>query len=247
MRRTAGALMGATLALGLAAATTAATAQDVPDVDISAKVRAFPSKAGTKQNPRGVKIKATAKVTTESGFERPIVTGLDIWMGRGLIWNFDDAARCSKRVLDRKGPRGCPKHSIVGHAKGRAFADNVVTHPDVVILNGGPKRHFAYVTLYHPALVKETIVIRVKKLRHRKWTQRESLTVPESLRIVAGVPIQFSGIDLTVGGKPYARKFTASTFCPKGGWKYKATARLLFDAIGKRTKETISSSIPCRR
>lgn len=247
MRSRAGVLIGAALAIGAAGATPTATAQDIPDVDISAKARAFPSKAGTRKNPRGLMIKAKAKLTTEPGFERPIVTGLELLMGPGLIWNTDDASRCSKRVLDRKGPKGCPEHSIVGHAKATAFADTVVTRPDVVIINGGPKRHFAYVTLYHPTLVKETIVIKVKKLKRGKWTQRESLTVPESLRIVAGVPIQFTGIDMTIGGKPYARKFTASTFCPKGGWKYKATAHLLFGSLGETSKETISGSIPCRR
>jgi hypothetical protein len=238
-------LVATTLALSAMAVTPVATAQDVPDVGISAKVRAVPSKAGTKRNPRGVMIKAHAKVSTEPGFERPIVTDVELLVGPGLIWNFDDAATCSKRVLDRKGPRGCPKRSIVGEATGTAYADNVVTHPDVVLINGGPKRHLAYVTLYHPALVKETIVIKVTKLSG-KWTQRESFTVPESLRIVAGVPIQVTSIDMTVGGKPYAKEYTASTFCPKGGWKYRATAHFLF-STDETTSETIDGSIPCTK
>lgn len=247
MRRRAGVLIGAMLALGVAVAIPVATAQDLPDIGISADVRATPDKAGTKRNPRGLAVRAKAKVTTESGFERPIVTGLDLWIGRGLIWNFDDAATCTKRQLDRAGPSACPKHSIIGRAKGTAYADTVVTHPDIVLLNGGPKRHLAYVTLYHPSLVKETIVVKVTKLRGGKWMQRESLTVPERLRIVAGVPIQVTAVDMTVGGMPYAEEYIASTSCPRGGWKYKATAHFLFDLTDQKTSRTIDGSIPCRK
>jgi hypothetical protein len=246
MRGSLAVLTGMALTIGCAGGATVATAQDLPDVGISAKVRAAPSKAGTKRNPRGVAIRAQAKVRTEPGFERPIVTGVDLLVGRGLIWNFDDAATCSKRVLDRKGPKGCPKRSIVGYATGTAYADTVVTHPDVVLINGGPKRHFAYTTLYHPALVKETIVVKVTRPRGARWAQRESLTVPESLRIVAGVPIQMTAIDMTVGGKSYAPEYTATTFCPRGGWRYKAIAHFLF-STGQTSSETFSSSIPCRR
>jgi hypothetical protein len=243
MRRTAGAIVGVTLA-GCAAAAPAVTAQELPDIEISAKARAIPSKAGTKANPRGHAIKATASVTVEPGFERPIVTGLDLLVGRGLVWNADDYPTCSKRVLDRRGPKGCPKQSIMGQARGTAFADTVKTHPDVVLINGGSKRTLAYTTLYHPALVKETIVVKSTKLTGR-WWHRESLTVPENLRIVAGVPIQMAAIDMAVGGKPYAKDYVASTSCPKGGWKYKATAHLLFDTTGQTTSRTFSGSIPC--
>jgi hypothetical protein len=248
MRSSSGILTAAALALGTVLVAPLAMAQDVrevPEVAISAKAWATPSKAGTKRDPRGMKIQATAKVTSESGFERPIVTGVDLLIGPGLAWNTGTAAKCSKRVLDREGPKGCPKHSIVGRATGTAYADTIITHPDIVLINAGPKRHLAYVTLYRPALVKETVPIKVTKLTG-KWEHRESFTVPESLRVVAGVPIQVSSIRMSVGGKSYAEKYIASTSCPKGGWKYEATAHFLF-ATDATSSETIDGAIPCKR
>lgn len=247
MRSSSGILAAAALGLGAVFVTPLAMAQDVgevPDVAISAKAWATPSKAGTKRNPRGMGVHATAKVTSEPGFERPIVTGLDLRVGPGLAWNTGTAAKCSKRVLDREGPKGCPKRSIVGHATGTAYADTIITHPDIVLINGGPKRHLAYVTLYRPALVKETVPIKVTRLTG-KWRHRESFTVPETLRVVAGVPIQVSSIRMSVGGKSYAERYIASTSCPKGGWKYEATAHFLF-ATGQTSSETIDGAIPCR-
>jgi hypothetical protein len=222
----------------------AAGQDELPDTELSAKARATPSKAGTKQDPRGLAIDATARIDVEPGFEPPIVTGVDLLIGKGLVWNGDDFVKCSKRVLDRSGPEGCPSKSIMGGAKVTARADTVVTHPDVVLVNGGSKRLFAYTTLYHPALVQETVVVKTTKLTG-KWAYRESFRVPRKLQVVAGVPIQMTAVKMRVGGKPYAREYMTSTSCPKGGWRYKATAHYRFDATGETSKDTIEGSIPC--
>lgn len=222
-----------------------AAAQDVPETNITAKARAMPSKAGTKRNPRGLAIKASGRIHSEPGFERPIVTGLDMLVGKGLVWNADDYVKCSKRVLDYKGPEGCPRKSIVGGARVTAWADTVVTHPKIVFVNGGWKRTFAYTTLYHPALVQETIVVKRTKMRGR-WGHRESLRVPENLHVVAGVPIQATGIKMHFGGKRYARDYITSTSCPKGGWKYRAITHYLF-ATNETGRDVFNGSIPCRR
>lgn len=223
-----------------------ATAQDdLPDIELSAKAWATPKKAGTKRKPRGVTLQATAKIDSEAGYEPPIVTGLDILMGKGLVWNADDYVKCAKRVLDREGPEGCPKKSIMGGADVTARADTVITHPDIVFVNAGWKQTFAYTTLYQPALLEETIVVK-RTRKSGPWSHQESLRVPKVLWVVAGVPIQVTGAKLRIGGKSYARDYIVSTSCPKGGWRYRATTYYLF-STGATGRDTIDDSIPCKR
>jgi hypothetical protein len=235
----------AAVAVGATAAAPAAAQDQLPKTGLTAKFWATPNKAGTKRHPRGVRIEAVAKIESEPGYERPIVTGLDIKVGKGLVWNADDYVKCSKRVLDRKGPEGCPPESIVGRADLTAWADNVVTHPDVVLVNGGWKQTFAYTTLYQPALVQETIVVHRTKLSG-KWSHLESIRVPKHLQVVAGVPIQVSAAEVNGGAKPYAREYVTSTSCPKGGWKYEVTTHFLFPT-GATRKDVFAGSAPCRK
>ncbi|NLT07689.1 MAG: hypothetical protein GXY03_15475 [Solirubrobacterales bacterium] len=237
------------LAAVVAAALAAPPAQgqdDVPDTKLSTSAKAFPSKAGTKKRPRGLKIRASARIDVEPGYEPPIVTGVDILVGRGFAWNADRFVKCTKRTLDQRGPDGCPKQSIMGAAKITARADTIFTHPDMVFVNAGWKRTLAYTTLYRPALVRETIIVKRTKVPGRRWSHRESLRVPRTLQVVAGVPIQLVSARLEIGGKRYARDYIASTSCPRGGWRYRVTAYYLF-ATDARGEDTVDGSIPCRR
>jgi hypothetical protein len=238
-------LIAATVAVGSFGVAPAAGQDHLPVMKLSAKATATPSKSGTKRNPRGVTIQATAKIDSEPGYEPPIVTGVDILVGKGLVWNADDYAKCAKRALDLKGPDGCPKKSIMGGATATARADTVITHPDVVFVNAGWKQTFAYTTLYQPALVETTIVVKRTKLSG-KWDHQETIQVPRILQVVAGVPIQLMSANLRIGGKPYARNYIVSTSCPKGGWKYRATAHYLF-STGATSKDSFDGSIPCTK
>lgn len=238
-------LIAAAAAIGTFGVAPAAGQDDLPDTGLSANARAIPSVAGTARDPRGVRLVATAKIVSEPGYEPPIVTGVDILMGKGLVWNADDYVKCDKRVLDRKGPEGCPPKSIMGGAKATARADSVITHPDVVFVNAGWKQTFAYTTLYQPALVEETIVVERTKASG-PWSHQESFRVPRHLQVVAGVPIQVTAAKLTIGGKPWARDYIVSTSCPKGGWRYRATAHYLF-ATGATDQDVFEGSIPCTR
>ncbi|HEY6779459.1 MAG TPA: hypothetical protein VI111_00810 [Thermoleophilaceae bacterium] len=218
--------------------------QDLPDTDLSASAKATPSKAGTKSNPQGATITASAKIVTEPGFDPPIVTGVDLLVGKGLSWNGGNYVQCSKRALDREGPKGCPKESIMGNAIATARADTVNTHIDIVFVNAGSKRLFAYATLENPARVQETVVVKTTNMTGQ-WHYKDSFRVPKSLQVVAGVPIQVTGIKLKLGGKPYAKGYITSTSCPKGGWKYRATAHYLFDLSGQTTEDTTTGTISC--
>jgi len=245
VHRTLGLLAAGAVVAGSLGAAPAIGQDDMPDTQLSAEARATPSKAGTKRHPQGVAIEATAKIGSEAGYEPPIVTGVDLLVGKGLVMNANDYVKCAKRVLDREGPEGCPKKSIMGRADVTARADTVITHPDVVLINAGWKQTFAYTTLYQPALVQETIVVKRTRMSG-KWAHRESFRVPEHLQVVAGVPIQVTAARLRVGGKPYAPDYIASTSCPKGGWKYRATAYYLY-STGATGQDTFESSVPCTK
>lgn len=235
----------ATSAVVVAAATAQDEGQKLPDTNVSAVARATPNKAGTKAHPQGAAIDVNAKIVTEPGFDPPIVTGVDILVAPGLSWNGDDYVQCAKRVLDSKGPKGCPPESIMGRGVATAKADTVNTAIHIVLVNGGSKHVLAYATLENPARVRETVVVKDSD-PPGPWAHRESFRVPKTLQVVAGIPIQVTGLKLRVGGKSYAKGYITSTSCPKGGWKYKATVHYLFDLTGQTTEDTITGSIPCR-
>jgi hypothetical protein len=239
------ALLTAIAVAGMLTAAPAMAQDELPDVEIAADVTATPNKAGTKRDPQGLMLSGTGEVVTEPGFEPPVVTDLDLLIGKGIVDHGDDYVQCSKRVLDRRGPSGCPKKSVMGSAIGTAKADTVTTHPKILFLNGGTTRLFAYTTLYFPALVQETIVVTTTKLTGR-WQYRVRATVPENLRVVAGVPIQLTGVRFKLGGKRYAPRYITSTSCPKGGWKYRATAHYEFNT-GQTGQDSFSSTVPCRK
>ena len=248
MRRSLALLGVALMVIGIAV--TSATAQDQEERDepitiLSADVGVTPTNAGTRQHPRAATLAGTAKIVTEPGFDPPIVTGVDVYVGHGLSWNGDDYATCSKRVLDSKGPKGCPKESIVGNGIATARADTVNTRIDVVMVNGGAKTLYAHASLTNPARVQETVVIKTTA-PGGKWRYRDSFTIPKSLQVVAGVPIQVTGMTFSLGGKPWARRYITSSSCPSGGWRYKAVAHYLFDLSGKTSEDTITGTVPCR-
>ena len=244
MRRFPGLVAAAVVAGAVAAAP--AMAQDVPDTDFTLNVKVSPKKAGTKKNPQGITISGNGQWNTEAGFDPPIITGADILIGKGGVYNGGKYAKCSKKTLKSKGPKGCPKKSIMGKATGVAKADTVTTKPDVVFVNGGAKKMFFYTTLYHPTLVQEPIEAKITKMSG-KWRYRTRLTVPENLRVVAGVPIQLTSFKFKVGGKKYAKEYFASTSCPKGGYKYSVKTFYLYDLTGQTSEDTYAGSTPCTK
>jgi hypothetical protein len=245
----------AVLAAGLAAAAFVVPAvaqqdaQDLPATRIVSEARATPNRAGTPAHPQGMKITASARLFTPPDVEAPIVTGVDILTGKGITWTHGKYARCSKGTLDRHGPGGCPRVSIMGSARASGNADTVATHVDLTFVNGGPGITYIYAKLNNPARVRETLVLKSQSLRGGgAWGQRETVSIPRSLQIVGGVPLQLTRIKLTVGGKSYAKEFIANTSCPRGGWKYQVTAHYLYESLGGRTSDDVSTgSIPCRR
>jgi hypothetical protein len=240
----------APLAAALAAAALAvgpATAQELPETRIVSSAKATPNKAGTARDPQGISIAASGRLMVEPGFDPPVVTAIDILVGRGLAWNGGRYVKCSKRTLDRRGPQGCPRKSIMGSAVATGRADTTPARVKMVIVNGGRNRTYAYATLNNPARVRETIEVKSRNLTSGKWGHRESVRVPETLQVVAGVPLRLNTIRMAIGGKPYAREYVHTTSCPRGGWKYQVTVHYLFDQMGVTDEVTDTGSIACRK
>lgn len=223
-----------------------ALAQDLPATRIESTARATPDKAGTPRDPQGVAITAHARLIVPPDLEAPIVTGLDIQVAKGLSWNGEKYTKCTKEALDRRGPSGCPPTSIIGTATATGMADTVHARVDVVFVNGPGGHKFAYASLNNPARVRETIVINSPPPTGT-WGHRETLSIPKTLQIVAGVPLRLTAVTMKIGGKSYAKKYITSTSCPAGGWKYAVTAHYLYDVSGQRTDDVGTGSIPCTK
>jgi hypothetical protein len=186
---------------------------------MTVKAKVSPNKAGTKKRPRGVKLRIKAHWEHPPGFERPVIASAVALFPRGSLYNGRKYPRCSKRTLDRGGPTACPKRSIMGRATGSAWADTVRTRPKIVVVNGGARRVWLHTTLYHPTLVKEAIPVIVQKRRGR-WAYRARIVVPETLQIVAGIPIALTDFSMRAG----RGKWLATTGCPKSRrWPFKVT------------------------
>ncbi|HEY6779656.1 MAG TPA: hypothetical protein VI111_01810 [Thermoleophilaceae bacterium] len=221
-----------------------AQVEDLPETDISTDIEVSSTKAGTPKHPKGVSITVKATLTTEPDVDPPIVTGVENLFGPGAFWNGADYVKCSKRVLDTKGPKGCPRESIMGAGIATAKADTVDTKLTLTLINGGARRLLAYATLTNPARVQETIVVKATNATG-KWRHRESFRIPKSLQVVAGIPIEVTSLRFTLGGKPYAKNFITTTSCPKGGWRYHNTVHYLYDLTGQTATDTFGGSVSC--
>jgi hypothetical protein len=240
MRKLAGVLAAAVAALAVAVAPGIAQDGDRPVTKFNVKAKITPKKTGTKRNPRGVKLTGTVKWrTVTQGVEPPVITGSDMLLPKHGVYNGGKYVKCSKRTLDRTGPRGCPKKSRMGSATGVAFADLEKTVPKVELFNGGKSTLYAYTTLFNPAFVQEAVPGFISRVRGRRWAYRLRLVVPRSLRIVAGVPIALTSFNARAG----RGEWLATTGCPRNRrWAFKVTT--FFSTGGK---DTFRDAVRCRR
>ena len=240
-------LLAAAVVAG-AVAVVPAIAQDMAETRITSTAKATPSKTGTPKRPQGLSITAHAELITPRDMDPPIVERVEILVGKGLIWNADKYTKCSKQVLDRRGPSGCPRTSLMGSATATGMADNVAARVDLLIFNGGDDRKYVYATLNNPARVRETVIVESSKLEGSgPWGHRETIRVPKSLQIVAGIPLRVTKFKMEIGGKPYAKDYVASTSCPEGGWKYQVTANYLHETPESPANTVNTGSIPCTK
>jgi hypothetical protein len=234
------------VALVAAAVVAAPAAAQIPETTFKSTASISPKKAGTPKNPQGVTLTGSLKFETiTQGVEPPIVTGGDVLIAKGGVWNGGKYATCSRSTMDRnQSVDKCPSKSIMGTGKGVAFADTVDAKPDVTFVNGGKSTLWAFTTLYNPALVREPIAINIKK-QSGKWAYKATFAVPKVLQVVAGVPITLRSFNYKIGGKKYAPELLATTSCPKSKkYPYEATARYLYNT-NATSSSTYKGTVAC--
>jgi hypothetical protein len=173
--------------------------------------------AGSPEHPQGVRLAMSFGWQGLSPANQPQVTKLDLWFPRGTIYNGAKYRTCSLRVLDAAGPQGCPKASIMGSGIGNADADTVTTHPTMTVVNGGARAVYFYTVLNNPARVQEPVIGHITRLSG-DFAYHLSVTIPQNLQIVAGVPIKLTYLHIAAG-----RGTWLATTAPPAGIKVVTT------------------------
>lgn len=168
-------------------------------------------KPGSRKHPQGVKLSTTFGWGGLSRAREPIVTGFDLWFPRQSQYNGARYPSCSEARIDRGGPHGCPRGSIMGQGSGIAYAATSITRPSMTVVNGGAHEVFFYVVLNNPARVREAVVGHIKHLSG-KFAYHLSVKIPRNLQVVAGTPIKLTSLKITAG----RAKWLAITGAPAG-------------------------------
>jgi hypothetical protein len=217
-------------------------AQSSSPTTITATTTVSPNKAGTKKKPQGVKLTFNARFTTSGDVEHPIIQSGDVNIPKGGLYNGGKFASCSVATLGRGGPSKCPPKSIMGTGTGVARADTVPTIPKITVVNGGAGRIYFWTVLRNPARVAAAVPATITKDTSGRWSYKVHFTIPQSLQIVAGVPITLDSLKVTLGGKSYAKTWIATTSCPSSKrWAYSASVNL---STGGSI--TYTGSTPCK-
>jgi hypothetical protein len=233
--------------LVLGGALVSPTVAQAPQTSVTVDSNVTPNRAGTPKKPQGVKLSGQIRWQSEEGVEPPIVTAFDIFISKGGVYNGAKYAKCSAAVANRNGPQACPKKSIMGSARGTAFADLEITRPRVTIINGGARNICFYTVLTNPARVETCVPGKVTKLSgNQKWGYRLQIRVPEVLQVVAGVPIALREINFEAGGRNWAKDWIATTSCPKSRkWGFQVETSYLYND-GSTSSSQFADSIACK-
>jgi hypothetical protein len=225
-----------TAALGVAVVAAPSGAQEQPPVTtVTAEAKVSPDKPGTKKKPRGVKLKVDVHWDTPGDVEKPVVQRATVLFPKGSKYNGGKFPKCSANTMSRRGLNGCPKGSIMGKGSAVAYADTVMTYPKITVVNGGKSTVYLWTVMTNPARVQAPVPGKITK-QSGKWAYKLELTVPQSLQIVAGVPIALKDFTVTAGKKDWL----ATTGCPGGKWPFQGET--FFDNGGSGVFE---SSVDC--
>jgi len=201
-----------------------------------------PDKAGTVKHPKGVKLKTVFHWAELGSASQPIVTNFFYQFPKGSLYNGAHTTKCSVSTLDRSGPAGCPKASIMGTGTGTAYADQTLTHPAITVVNGGATTVFFYTVLNNPARVQEPVIGHIKRTSG-KFAYSLSVTVPTNLRIVAGVPIELTSLSVTAGKGSWLE----TTSCNGGHWPFSVTTSYENPNTNATGSASFSSSARCHK
>ena len=239
MRRLVVAGVGVALVLGGGAV--ALAQQTWPTVTVTPTVS--PNTAGTPTHPRGVKLTTVFNWQTLGQASQPIVTTFYLLFPKGSQYNGGHFPTCSLATLSRSGPSGCKPSSIMGSGGGTAYADVTVTHPKITVVNGGSRTIFFYTVLNNPARVQQPVIGHIIR-KSGKWSYALSVTIPQDLRIVAGVPIELTSLKVSVGGRG---TYLATTSCSGGHWPFMVTTGYENPTTNATGSSSFTDSVACHR
>jgi hypothetical protein len=227
---------------GLATLSCAAVALALPTWPaVTVKPTVTPNRAGTARHPQGVKLKAQINWQNLGPANQPIVTQFHLLFPKGAKYNGAHTPSCGRSKINF-GPSHCPKASIMGTGSGVAFADQTPARPKITVVNGGGNTVYFYTVLNNPAYVHEPVIGHVTHTGG-KWSYELNVTVPESLRFVAGVPIRLTTLTVTAGKGSWLE----TTGCSGGRWPFQITTDYLNYNTGATGSTTDASSLKCHR
>lgn len=233
MRKLAVVALASLILAGAAAAALASPTS--PNVTVKATVT--PNKAGTRNHPQGVNLAVNFNWQTLGAANQPVVTGFHILFPRGSLYNGARYTQCSLGKLNSLGPSACPKAALMGHGTGTAYADATLTHPKITVVNGGANTIYFYTVLNNPARVQQPVIGHLTRMGG-KWAYALSVSVPQDLQNVAGVPIELTSLSVVAG----KGSWLATTGCGPGGhWPFSVTT--FYDTGGQ---SSFTDSVPCR-
>jgi hypothetical protein len=228
---------GLVLALGAASSL---AAENFPSFTVTPTVS--PKRAGTPSHPQGVTLKTVFHWQLLGSASQPIVTHFLVLFPKGSLYNGAKYTTCSLARLNQAGPSGCPKASIMGAGTGNAYADQVITHPQITVVNGGASTVYFYTVLNNPARVQQPVIGHIARMSG-KWAYSLSVAVPQNLQVVAGVPIELTYLTVHAG----KAKWLATTACPHGHWPFSVTTSYLDPNTQATGSNSYSASVACHK
>jgi hypothetical protein len=224
----------------IAGGATIALAAAWPNVTVKPLVSS--TKAGTPSHPKGVHLTTLFNWQTLGSASQPIVTSFFVEFPKGSLYNGSKYPTCSLSTLNRKGPAGCSRSSIMGSGTGTAYADTTITHPQITVVNGGASTIYFYTVLNNPARVQEPVIGHIKRISG-KFAYQLTSTVPNNLRIVAGVPIELTSLKVSAGNGTYL----STIGCSGGSWPFFVKTNYENPNDGSTGSATFSSSVHCTK
>jgi hypothetical protein len=245
-------LLPAVAAVALSASAVVPAVAQTPEAvtTIKGSAKVIPNTAGTKKKPKSVKLDMKGEISTsgEDGLNKPIVEKVEILLPKEGYYAGGKlpkgvkgkvVPKCTEAAMLRGLPKDrCPKGSIVGAGSGQAWADTVKTTVKFTLVNGGADMVYIFTELTNPAVVQLPVPGKIQKLSGGKWGHKVTITVPDELKVVAGVPISL----INFKAKTTAKNWIFTTGCPADKkWPYEVTSYQNTTAPAK-----FASSTPCR-
>jgi hypothetical protein len=174
------------------------------------------------KRPPSMTLKMTARFIGDGPGEQPPILDLSvIRFPFGSALNNRIFPSCDPALINRRGPEACPHGSLIGRGHALVFADTERQRLTVRLFNGRRGRSIVfYVHGTNPARVDSAFAAPLRRLRRGRWNYVLTVPVPETLQVVAGIPLYVAEFVSTVGAtrrvRGRRRGFIEAWACPPG-------------------------------